>query len=120
MLPLEMRGSPQSSPMRSVVANPTGNGRIAVQMTGTTTLAKQFTGMGGADTVSLIRQMTGGGISPTRQLSRSRSPTKQLGMVDPPYRPRPKSVIGMRSTKSVDEGRGMFLVRQMTGGATAD
>ncbi|KDQ30661.1 hypothetical protein PLEOSDRAFT_1111438 [Pleurotus ostreatus PC15] len=120
MLPLEMRGSPQSSPMRSVVANPTGNGRIAAQMTGTTTLAKQFTGMGGADTVSLIRQMTGGGISPTRQLSRSRSPTKQLGMVDPPYRPRPKSVIGMRSTKSVDEGRGMFLVRQMTGGATAD
>ncbi|KAG5221441.1 lim-type zinc finger-containing protein [Salix suchowensis] len=94
MLPLEMRGSPQSSPMRSVVANPTGNGRIAAQMTGTTTLAKQFTGMGGADTVSLIRQMTGGGISPTRQLSRSRSPTKQLGMVDPRYRPRPKSVIG--------------------------
>jgi len=31
---------------------------------------------------------------------------------------RPKSVIGMRNTKSVDEGRGMFLVRQMTGAGT--
>ncbi len=31
-------------------------------------------------------------------------------------RPRPMSTIGsVRHTKSVDEGRGMYLVRQMTG-----
>ncbi|KAJ8521403.1 hypothetical protein ONZ45_g1889 [Pleurotus djamor] len=119
MLPLEMRASPQVSPLRPT---PTGNGssKIAAQMTGTTTIARQFTGMTGGDG-GLIRQMTGGGISPTRHLSRSRSPTKPLGggseREAAAFRPRPKSVIGMRSTKSIDEGRGMFLIRQMTGGA---
>jgi len=86
--------------------------KVIAQMTGTTTIARQFTGLGGSGSGSgdgsLLRQMTGGGISPTRSIS----PTKQLGM----NRPRPKSVVGMRSSKSVDEGRGMFLVRQMTGG----
>lgn len=77
-------------------------------MTGTTTLARQFTGLGGSDT-ALMRQLTGGGLSPTRQLAGS--PTKQFGHGG---RPRPKSVIGF-SSKSVDEGRGMYLVRQMTG-----
>lgn len=102
--------SPQASPTRPPVVpshTGTGFGRVAPQYTGTTTIARQFTGMGGDG--GLLRQMTGGGLSPTR--TRSISPTKQLGMM----RPRPKSVIGTRNTKSVDEGRGMFLVRQMTG-----
>jgi hypothetical protein len=81
------------------------------QYTGATTLARQFTGLGGSD-AALMRQLTGGGLSPTRQLAGS--PTKQFGMAGHGGRPRPKSVIGM-STKSVDEGRGMYLVRQMTG-----
>jgi hypothetical protein len=53
-----------------------------------------------------MRQLTGGGLSPTRSIS----PTKQLG-----GRPRPKSVVGMRGLESVDEGRGMYLVKQLTG-----
>jgi hypothetical protein len=78
------------------------------QTTGTTTIARQFTGMGAtsADN-SLLRHMTGGGSSPIR----STSPTKQFT-----HRQRPKSVIEMRG-KSVDEGRGVFLIRQMTGNA---
>ena len=68
---------------------------------GTTTLARQLTGLG------LTMQMSGGGLTPTRQLmGRSPSPTKMIGV-------RPKSVIG---TRRGEEGRGMFLVRQMTGG----
>jgi hypothetical protein len=82
-------------------------------MTGTTTLARQFTGAGSADD-SLLRQLTGGGLSPTRQLGRE-TPAKQNGVSTRGMRPRPKSVIGMRG-KSVDEGRGMLLVKQMTGG----
>jgi hypothetical protein len=84
--------------------------KVTTQFTGTTTIARQFTGMGGD--LGLLRQMTGGGLSPTRSIS----PTKQLGMISSSgIRPRPKSVIGMRNTKSIDEGRGMFLVRQLTG-----
>lgn len=64
--------------------------------------------------MALMRQLTGGGLSPTRQLAGS--PTKGLGMgMGGNVRPRPKSVIGVRSGRSVDEGRGMYLVRQMTG-----
>lgn len=92
----------------------TGSGpfaRINPQATGTT-LARQFTGLGGSDT-GLLRQLTGGSVSPTRQLTSS--PTK---MHDGPRAgrqyPRPKSVIGTSSTGG--EGRGMFLVRQLTGG----
>ncbi|KAF5374786.1 hypothetical protein D9758_000145 [Tetrapyrgos nigripes] len=107
---LMIRDTPQtSSPVRSspLLPNYTG-GKIAPQNTGTT-IARQFTGLGGDP---LVRQITGGGLCPTRSIS----PTKQLGMVAPgTIRPRPKSVIGMRHAKSVDEGRGMFLVRQMTG-----
>jgi hypothetical protein len=84
---------------------------------GTTTIARQFTGLSGGQDGALVRQMTGGSISPTRQLTSS--PTKLYrqhtggSTTGGTYvRPRPKSVIGMR-----DEGRGMFLVRQMTGGA---
>lgn len=79
------------------------------QFTGTTTLARQFTGVGGGE--GMTRQVTGSGLNPTRSIS----PTK------PGMRPRPKSVIGMRSGggKSIDEGRGMFLVRQMTGASSA-
>ncbi|KAH8120105.1 hypothetical protein DFH11DRAFT_1558333 [Phellopilus nigrolimitatus] len=88
------------------------NEGIAPQLTGTTTIAKQFTGM-----TALTSQLTGGGLSPTRQLGmRPPSPTKMMmgGGRRTPF-PRPKSVVGMRG-KSVDEGRGMYLVRQMTGG----
>ncbi|KAF9068091.1 hypothetical protein BDP27DRAFT_1327923 [Rhodocollybia butyracea] len=96
--------SSQWSPTRA----PLALNKVAPQYTGTTTLARQFTGLSGGDgNGPLLKQLTGGGLSPTRSLS----PTKQLGS----FRPRPKSVIGMRSSKSVDEGRGMFLVRQMTG-----
>lgn len=76
---------------------------VEPQTTGTTTIARQFTGVGGGD--PLIRQMTG---------NRSVSPVKQLGMSTPRFA-RPKSVIGMRG-----EGRGMQLVRQMTGGGSAE
>jgi hypothetical protein len=104
--------------------------KVAPQFSGTT-LARQFTGLGGEPGVSsLMRQITGGGgqLSPTRQLGhdRSGSPTKGMGErhssmkpLGRERRPRPKSVIGMRGGgKSVDEGRGMFLVRQMTGNAS--
>ncbi|KAG7099348.1 hypothetical protein E1B28_001204 [Marasmius oreades] len=110
MLPGYFRASPCGSPMRGpLVPTHTGSGKVTPQLTGTTTIARQFTGLGsGSGEVQLLRQLTGGGRSPTRSLS----PTKQLGSGT---RPRPKSVIGMRSSKSVDEGRGMFLVRQLTG-----
>ena len=103
---------------------PTMGGRkeenIIPQLTGTTTIARQFTGMG-----ALTSQLTGSGLNPTRQLpkdfNRSPSPTKgfMLSTVNegrrvPFPRPRPKSMIGIRG-KSVDEGRGMFLVQQLTG-----
>ena len=107
---------------QAIRSQSTGNNivfpKVAPQTTGTTTIARQFTGMSSGGDPALVRQMTGGGISPTRQLTSS--PTKGLyrqhtgGSTTTGYtRPRPKSVIGMR-----DEGRGMFLVRQMTGGAT--
>lgn len=84
--------------------------KVTAQLTGTTTIARQFTGMGSDS--GPLRQMVGGGLNPTRSIS----PTKQLGMFGGSgMRPRPKSVIGMRNTKSIDEGRGMFLVRQLTG-----
>ncbi|KAI5122566.1 hypothetical protein M0805_004783 [Coniferiporia weirii] len=115
---------PLESPMRPLVASHTGgtsfqrfprNEGIVSQLTGTTTIARQFTGMG-----ALTSQLTGGGLNPTRQLGgRSSSPTK-ISLSEgiegrrAPF-PRPKSVVGMRG-KSVDEGRGMYLVRQLTGG----
>lgn len=63
-----------------------------------------------------MRQLTGGGLSPTRQLTSS--PTKLHDGPRPGAGryPRPKSAIGMRSAKGEGEGRGMFLVRQLTGG----
>lgn len=114
LLPAEMRNSP--SPVRGpLVASHTGGRGIAPQHTGTTTIARQFTGIGSGSDASLMRQLTGGGLSPTRQLSSS--PTKLHDGPRPGRTyPRPKSVIGMRSTKSDGEGRGMFLVRQLTGG----
>jgi len=107
LLLLGVGGSPQNSPVRSpLVPSFTGTSKVVPQYTGTTTIARQFTGMGGGDPI--LRQLTGGGLSPTRSIS----PTKQLGSGG---RPRPKSVIGMRGLGSVDEGRGMYLVKQMTG-----
>ncbi|OBZ79411.1 hypothetical protein A0H81_00650 [Grifola frondosa] len=118
LLPMTMRQSP--SPVRSSpISAPTRGtfGAVPQQFTGTTTLARQFTGLGGGTDAALMRQLTGGGLSPTRQLSSS--PTKMYDGPRPGARnyPRPKSAIGMRSTKSEGgEGRGMFLVRQLTGG----
>ncbi|OSD06093.1 hypothetical protein PYCCODRAFT_1384167 [Trametes coccinea BRFM310] len=121
LLPSTHRNSP--SPTRSTPIAPAYTGSrgpfngVAPQFTGTTTLARQFTGLGGSDP-ALMRQLTGGGLSPTRQLTSS--PTK---MFDGPSRPasrypRPKSAIGFaaRTKSEGGEGRGMFLVRQLTGG----
>ncbi|KAF8078482.1 hypothetical protein FPV67DRAFT_1465418 [Lyophyllum atratum] len=111
LLLLGVGGSPQTSPTRSpLVPSLTGSSKVMPQYTGTTTLARQFTGLGNGGDAGLLRQLTGGGLSPTRSIS----PTKQLGGAGG-IRPRPKSVIGMRTSKSVDEGRGMFLVKQLTG-----
>jgi hypothetical protein len=81
--------------------------------TGTNTIASHFSGPWDGH---LIRQLTGGRLSPTRQLGRE-SPNKQPVNTRSGWggRPRPKSGLGLRG-KSVDEGRGMFLVKQMTGG----
>uniref|UniRef100_A0A0W0G2L2 LIM zinc-binding domain-containing protein n=2 Tax=Moniliophthora roreri TaxID=221103 RepID=A0A0W0G2L2_MONRR len=99
----EYEPSPEGSPVRDgLVPTHTGN-KVQPQLTGTTTIARQFTGLGGNGDPGLLRQLPGGGLSPTRSIS----PTKQLSSG---VRPRPKSVIGMRSSKSVDEGRGMFLL----------
>jgi hypothetical protein len=106
---LGIGGSPQVSPTRTSLGF-TGvglGGKVMPQLSGTT-IARQFTGLGNGNEAGLLKHLTGGSISPTRSLS----PTKQLGAS---ARPRPKSVIGIRSSKCVDEGRGMFLVRQMTG-----
>lgn len=113
---LGVGGSPQASPTRTSPTPPFADtispSKVMPQFTGTTTIARQFTGLAGNDVI--LRQLTGGGLSPTRSIS----PTKQLGLMNNGVgtkRPRPKSVIGMRMSKSVDEGRGVFLVRQMTG-----
>ncbi|KAG1755145.1 uncharacterized protein EDB91DRAFT_1277328 [Suillus paluster] len=115
LLPPNLRNAQADSPTKPLVPSLTGRSIgggssasrvIQPQFTGTTTIARQFTGLRGGD-AALARQLTGGGLSPT----------KQLGIATP--RPRPKSVIGMRSGKSVDEGRGMFLVRQMTSGGSS-
>lgn len=114
LLPVELR---QASPVRSPVLQPNVTGNrgafVAPQSTGTTTIARQFTGIGGGDP-AVLRQLTGGGLSPTRQLSSS--PTKMFDGPRPGHAryPRPKSVTGVRNVGG--EGRGMFLVRQLTGG----
>ncbi|TEB39246.1 hypothetical protein FA13DRAFT_1725224 [Coprinellus micaceus] len=110
ILLLGIQSSPAPSPTKTTLSPTyTTSGRMVPQFTGTTTIARQFTGVGGPGGESfLTSQLTGSsGLNPTRSIS----PTKQVGI-----RPRPKSVIGMRNhSKSIDEGRGMFLVRQMTG-----
>ena len=90
---------------------------VAPQYTGTTTLARQFTGIGGGDP-SLLRQLTGGGISPTRQLSSVPLKTHDGPRAGAGRFPRPKSAIGYsaRTKSEGGESRGMFLVRQLTGG----
>lgn len=87
---------------------------VAPQYTGTTTLARQFTGLGlSSDNTGtgMLRQTTGGGWSPTKTAMKMHDgPRPGAGRMYP----RPKSVTGTRSTGG--EGRGMFLVRQLTGG----
>lgn len=121
ILPLAHRSSPSPTRSTPLVPSYTGNksalGGIVPQMTGSTTLARQFTGIGGSDP-ALMRQLTGGGLSPTRQLTSS--PTKMYDGPRPGAArfPRPKSAIGYaaRTKSEGGEGRGMFLVRQLTGG----
>ena len=114
-LQLGIQGPPPPSQSKTPLSPTyTGSGKVIPQFTGTTTIARQFTGMGGiggGGEAALLKQLTGSGLNPTRSIS----PTKQMGAT----RPRPKSVIGMRGHKSVDEGRGMFLVRQMTGASAS-
>ena len=113
---------PSTSRGDNIAPQLTGTTNIARQLTGTTTIARQFTGLS-----ALTNQLTGGGLSPTRQLprdlNRSPSPTKMMLSNPGPGRrvpfPRPRSMVGARG-KSVDESRGMFLVRQMTGGGAGD
>lgn len=73
-------------------------------------VVRQYTGTSSGpiaeEAEPLAIQFTGGGVPITRQLT-SASGSR-----------RPRSALGMRSMgskKSVDEGRGMFLVRQLTG-----
>jgi hypothetical protein len=120
LLPSTMRDSPQSSPTRQTTIIPSHTGGstrgISAQYTGTTTIARQFTGMGSGGEAALIRQMTGGGLSPTRQLSSS--PTKQLGTASRALgRPRPKSVVGFRMDENGKVGG--LLSRQTTGSSAA-
>ncbi|KAI0374299.1 hypothetical protein BV20DRAFT_961423 [Pilatotrama ljubarskyi] len=122
LMPPQHRNSP--SPTRSTPLVPTYTGSrgafagVAPQFTGTTTLARQFTGLGGGSDPALMRQLTGGGLSPTRQLTSS--PTKMFDGPRPGASryPRPKSAIGFaaRTKSEGGESRGMFLVRQLTGG----
>lgn len=117
LLPHELRSSPtRSSPSRPREPDPAasaGFDRVLPQHTGLTTIARQFTGLSGGTDTALVKHVTGGRLSPTKQLG---TPTKvavqftgagSKGTI----RPRPKSAIGMRG-----EGRGMFLVQQLTGG----
>ena len=121
ILPSARRGSPSPTRSTPLVPSYTGSksavGGVMPQNTGTTTLARQFTGIGGSDP-ALMRQLTGGGLSPTRQLTSS--PTKMYDGPRPGASryPRPKSAIGYaaRTKSEGGEGRGMFLVRQLTGG----
>ncbi|TFK30573.1 hypothetical protein FA15DRAFT_662562 [Coprinopsis marcescibilis] len=110
-LPNDAPPSPSKTPLTPTY---TGSGKIIPQFTGAT-ITRQFTGVSSSD-ATLLRQLTGNGMSRTRSIS----PTKQLGSTaaTPGSRPRPKSVLGVRGAKSVDEGRGMFLVRQLTGASS--
>ncbi|KAH9064237.1 hypothetical protein EDB87DRAFT_1599936 [Lactarius vividus] len=128
LLPYELR-APQASPTRlgsshlkskeyELTTGPEQPDRVVPQHTGGTTIARQFTWLsggtnGGAD-ASPARHVTGARLSPTKQLGLG-TPTKVAvqftGGSKGTIRPRPKSAIGMRG-----EGRGMFLVQQLTGG----
>ncbi|KAH9857904.1 hypothetical protein C2E23DRAFT_769220 [Lenzites betulinus] len=123
LMPATHRNSPSPTRSTPLVPTHTGNkgpfgGGVAPQFTGTTTLARQFTGLGGSGDPALMRQLTGGGLSPTRQLTSS--PTKMFDGPRPGASryPRPKSAIGFaaRTKSEGGESRGMFLVRQLTGG----
>ncbi|EIW64809.1 uncharacterized protein TRAVEDRAFT_62249 [Trametes versicolor FP-101664 SS1] len=122
LMPATHRGSPSPTRSTPLVPSYTGSknafGGVAPQFTGTTTLARQFTGLGGSSDPALMRQLTGGGLSPTRQLTSS--PTKMFDGPRPGMSryPRPKSAIGFaaRTKSEGGESRGMYLVRQLTGG----
>lgn len=109
--PLKMHftgmGGYQSRPASPVRPQTTGTGLNGGRST--SPVRRQYTGALNGSPVAeeqqpLAIQYTGGGVPVTRQLTTTGR--------------RPRSVLGMRSIgsqKSVDEGRGMFLVRQMTG-----
>jgi hypothetical protein len=114
---------------------------VSRQFTGGTTIVRQQTGLGQVTSPvndpELLRHLTGGGLSPTHQLGMTglakqftggdtiRTHMTGVSVVSAHATGngtdggiiRPKSAAAGRSTKSVDEGRGMFIMRQMTGGA---
>ncbi len=121
LLPYEMRSSRVSSthpsPSRTRDTDPLASSgqidHILPHHTGVTTIARQFTGLSSGTDGGLTRHMTGGRLSPTKQLGTPMKAAVQFsgGGSKGTMRPRPKSAIGMRG-----EGRGMLLVQQFTGG----
>ncbi|KAF8587268.1 hypothetical protein K439DRAFT_832127 [Ramaria rubella] len=120
LLPSGTCTSPQGSPIRAgLTPSYTGAGSDRLPRPEAGRLFGQVTGAGFEPRPGgLMRQYTGGAagimrrgsVSPTRQMTRSVSPTK--GLMPVTRHPRP---AGSWKHKSVDEGRGMFLVKQMTG-----
>ncbi|KAG6381264.1 hypothetical protein JVT61DRAFT_5669 [Boletus reticuloceps] len=67
LLPLHMRNSQVETPLKPLTPSYTGRSAkggpsIAPQVTGTTTIARQFTGRSGGD-LGILQQLTGGGLS---------------------------------------------------------
>ncbi|KAG8872541.1 hypothetical protein FRB97_007557 [Tulasnella sp. 331] len=99
-----LAGAGDRSPSPVVRPQSTGSGYFR----STSPVRRQYTGttaIGGDEVEPMAIQYTGGGVPVTRQLT-SRRPRSAVGM---------NRSIG--SQKSMDGGRGMFLVRQMTGQA---
>ena len=108
----------RTSPLKfASSSNTASNNFVRPQFTGlrsNSPVRRQMTGAGfePSETEPLAIQYTGGGVPVTRQLS-SR----------PGHGVRPRSALGstygrsIGSQRSTDEGRGMFLVRQLTGAA---
>ena len=110
----------QGSLTRGLTPSYTGTGIERLPRSDAGILFSQVTGNSlGKTTDTLTRQYTGGSsagilrhgsVIPTRPGTRSVSPTK--GLIPVTRHPRP---AGSWKHRSVDEGRGMFLVKQMTG-----
>ncbi|EJD47846.1 hypothetical protein AURDEDRAFT_183952, partial [Auricularia subglabra TFB-10046 SS5] len=103
LLPRSPQASPLSPNFTGMSASGIWSSRAAAASTGALSLSRQLTGNANASTVGLgllSRQNTGGGGS----LSRPGSPVKQLGITH-----------SLKHKPSASLGRGMRLVRQLTG-----